>query len=52
MSLLEMCLVISMKKLMEQDVNAFNFEIIYDFYHQFAIQHNIGFRRAVAFKVL
>ncbi|KAI9467860.1 origin recognition complex subunit 4 C-terminus-domain-containing protein [Zychaea mexicana] len=57
-SLLELILIVSMKKLLEKDINTFNFEMVYDEYKDFMNQTQVrgaGFgvrlyKRAVALK--
>ncbi|OZJ05676.1 hypothetical protein BZG36_01443 [Bifiguratus adelaidae] len=57
-SLLELCLIIAMKKLIEQDIITFNFEMIYDEYKTFLEQalirgQGVGmklYKKAVALK--
>lgn len=58
-SLLELVLIVSMKKLMERDIQVFNFQMIYDEYKEFMTQtqvRGLGFgmklyKRPVALKV-
>ena len=58
-SLLELILIISMKKLLEKDVMSFNFQMVYDEYKDFMNETQVkgmGFgmklhKRAVALKV-
>lgn len=58
-SLLELILIISMKKLIEKDITTFNFQMIYDEYKSFMNRTQVNgmgfgmklYKRAVALKV-
>lgn len=50
LSLLELSLLIAMKRLKQQDTPQFNFEMIFDVYHEFASLHNLMFKKTVVFK--
>lgn len=57
--MLELILIISMKKLLEKEISTFNFQMVYDEYKEFMTQTQVkgqGFgmrlyKRAVALKV-
>lgn len=59
-ALLELILIISMKKLLEKDVTTFNFQMVYDEYKDFMNRTQVNgmgfgmklYKRAVALKVL
>lgn len=59
-ALLELVLIISMKKLLEKDVTTFNFQMVYDEYKDFMNRTQVNgmgfgmklYKRAVALKVL
>lgn len=59
MPLLELIMIISMKKLLEKEITIFNFQMVYDEYKEFMTQTQVkgqGFgmklyKRAVALKV-
>jgi origin recognition complex subunit 4 len=50
LSVLELCLLIAMKRMVDLDTDRFNFCMVFDVYNDFATLHAIGYKKNVALK--